>query len=83
MLVIVIRLVSRAKVYLVSISFIATLVAFIECAFYAGLEPHMVWSVDLGLGFTDVNKIWLSQVNPALCIAPLGGYFPTIKQDTM
>lgn len=53
------------------------------CTFYAGLKPHMAWSIDLGLVFTDVNKIWLSQVNPALCIAPLGGYFPTIKQDTM
>lgn len=51
--------------------------------FYAGLEPHMAWSIDLGLVFTDVNKIWLSQVNLALCIAPLGGYVPTIKQDTM
>lgn len=65
-----------------SISFIAALVPFIACAFYAGFGPHMVSSIDLGLVFTDVNKRSgqvRSTHNSVLRIAPLGGHFPAIE----
>lgn len=37
----------------------------------------MVWSIDLGLVFLGVSKIWLSQVNLALCIRWIFSYNET------